>query len=274
MNDYCITFACLNQLDYTKQLIDSLDRSEIDFSRIIAVDNGSTDGTFDWLSQQGLGGVIANQRNLGCGVAWNQGALALQSTWTIVMNNDIVCHPGWLDNLLATAEKNQIKIASPAMIEGSFDYDFSGFATKAQQKMRGYIRQQSVHAVCMAIHEDVWFDIGYFASSPRLWGYEDALFFRQARINGVPRGTIADSWIHYHGSITQKALKLDKKNPFNTRRLSNLDKRKALMRPPWFDRKINKFKHKRLIKKSCHHEVEKFGHSVIGWKSQQGFLWR
>ena len=35
---YTITFACYNQLDYTKQFIASLDREEVDFSRIVAVD--------------------------------------------------------------------------------------------------------------------------------------------------------------------------------------------------------------------------------------------
>ena len=43
--NYTITFACYNQLDYTKKFIASLDREEVDFSRIVAVDNGSTDGT-------------------------------------------------------------------------------------------------------------------------------------------------------------------------------------------------------------------------------------
>jgi GT2 family glycosyltransferase len=67
-HSYTITFACYNQLDYTKQFIASLDREEVDFSRIVAVDNGSTDGTREWLTQQGFGAVVLNDRNLGCGV--------------------------------------------------------------------------------------------------------------------------------------------------------------------------------------------------------------
>ncbi len=42
--DYTITLACCNQLDYTQQLIDSSNPAEVDFSRIAAVNNGSTDG--------------------------------------------------------------------------------------------------------------------------------------------------------------------------------------------------------------------------------------
>ena len=88
--NYTITFACYNQLDYTKQFIASLDREEVDFSRIVAVDNGSTDGTREWLGQQGFGAVVLNDRNLGCGAAWNQGALAIQSKWTVVMTKKVV----------------------------------------------------------------------------------------------------------------------------------------------------------------------------------------
>ena len=58
---YTITFACYNQLAYTRKFIDSLDRAEVDFSRIVAVDNGSTDGTRQWLQGQGFGAVILNQ---------------------------------------------------------------------------------------------------------------------------------------------------------------------------------------------------------------------
>ena len=175
--NYTITFACYNQLDYTQQFIASLDRTEVDFSRIVAVDNGSTDGTRDWLQQQGFGAVILNQRNLGCGAAWNQGALAIQSKWTIVMNNDVVCEPGWLTNLLKAAEQHHLKIASPSMIEGALNYNQPDFVRQARAQMQGYVRQGVAHAVCMAIHEDVWNDIGYFMPVPKLLGYEDASFF-------------------------------------------------------------------------------------------------
>jgi len=36
-HNYTITFATYNQLDYTQQFIASLDREEVDFSRIVAV---------------------------------------------------------------------------------------------------------------------------------------------------------------------------------------------------------------------------------------------
>jgi hypothetical protein len=54
LSDYTYTFACYNQLYYTKKFIESLDAAEVDFSCIVAVDNGSTGTVGDtWLHHYG-----------------------------------------------------------------------------------------------------------------------------------------------------------------------------------------------------------------------------
>ena len=77
-----------------------------------------------------LGGRTFNQRNLGCSAAWNQGALALQSEWSIIMNNDVLVSHHWIESLIQTAERLNLKVISPALIEGSLDYDFDFFSAK------------------------------------------------------------------------------------------------------------------------------------------------
>lgn len=262
-HSYTITFACYNQLDYTKKFIASLARDEVDFSRIVAVDNGSTDGTREWLGQQGFGAVILNSRNLGCGAAWNQGALAIQSTWTIVMNNDVICAKGWLANLIDQAELHHLKIASPAMVEGDLNYNFEDWVTKASQTMRGYVRQGVAHAVCMAIHEDVWNDIGYFMPVPKLLGYEDGIFFQRATEQNIPIGTTADAWLHHFGQTTQRALKLELK----LQQRESLGNRKLMqmyMGQGWLQRKLAKQKHKQLAATLRTQELNAFGMTVRG----------
>jgi GT2 family glycosyltransferase len=256
--NYTITFACYNQLDYTQQFIASLDRSEVDFSRIVAVDNGSTDGTREWLQQQGFGAVILNERNLGCGAAWNQGALAIQSKWTIVMNNDVVCAKGWLRNLLTAAESNQLQIASPAMVEGELNYDFEQWVTNAQQKMAGYVRQGAPHAVCMAIRDDVWREIGYFMPVPKLLGYEDAIFFQRSLEVGLKTGTCADSWLHHYGMTTQKALKLEMKLDQGDS-LGNRNLMRLYMAQSWVARKLARFQRRKLLSDARTTELSSYG---------------
>jgi glycosyltransferase involved in cell wall biosynthesis len=72
--------------------------------QIVVVDNASIDGTPDYLQQLGLGSVILNCQNLSCGAAWNQGILARQSDWTIVINNDIIVAPNFAQKLINFAK--------------------------------------------------------------------------------------------------------------------------------------------------------------------------
>ena len=102
---YAITFACYNQVEYTKKCIESMINHGIDLSRLVVVDNASIDSTRSYLETLALGGRIFNTSNLGCGVAWNQGALALQAEWTIIMNNDVIVSKDWIESLITVAEK-------------------------------------------------------------------------------------------------------------------------------------------------------------------------
>lgn len=270
--NYTITFACYNQLDYTQQFIASLDRAEVDFSRIVAVDNGSTDGTREWLQQQGFGAVILNARNLGCGAAWNQGALAIQSKWTIVMNNDVVCAKGWLHNLLNAAETHQLHIISPAMVEGELNYDFVHWAKEAEARMQGYVRKNAPHAVCMAIRDDVWSEIGYFMPVPKLLGYEDAIFFQRAKEANLKTGITADAWLHHYGMITQKALKLEKalgqRDSLGNRNLMRL-----YMNQTWVGRKLARYKRRNLLERARDKELAAYEMTVHALNRKQGISW-
>lgn len=269
---YTITFACYNQLNYTKQFIASLDREEVDFSRIVAVDNGSTDGTREWLSQQGFGAVVLNERNLGCGAAWNQGALAIQSKWTVVMNNDVICAKGWLRNLLASAEANQLRIASPAMVEGQLNYDFNSLVAKAKSTMKGYVRDGAHHAVCMAIRDDVWSEIGYFMPVPKLLGYEDAIFFLRASEAGLKTGICSDSWLHHYGQVTQNAMRLEKKLK-EREGLGSRNLMRLYMAQSWIARKFSRYQRRRLLKDACAYEMNAYGMSVHALRRESENNW-
>jgi GT2 family glycosyltransferase len=271
--NYTVTFVCYNQLDYTKQFIASLDPSEVDFSRIVAVDNGSTDGTREWLQQQGFGAVVLNDRNLGCGAAWNQGALAIQSKWTVVMNNDVICAKGWLRNLLAIAEANDLQIASPAMIEGDLNYDLLSWVNKAQLTMQGYIRKGAQHAVCMIIRDDVWEKIGYFMPVPKLMGYEDRIFFLRAKEAGLKTGICANSWLHHFGMTTQKAVKLDMQMDAN-QDLGNRSLMKRHLHQSWLSRKVAAYVQGKFLTNAVKNEQTLFGCTVHGIRTADAFEWK
>ena len=269
--DYAITFACYNQVEYTRQCVKSLVASGIDLARVAAVDNGSTDGTREYLKSLALGARIFNKANLGCGVAWDQGALALQAEWTIVMNNDVLVSGGWLEGLIETARVKRWRIVSPALVEGSADYDFAGFSGEASSRMRSVCREGGRHAVCLAVHSSVWSEIGYFRPSPKLFGYEDTLFFHEADEAGIPMGITGASWLHHFGSITLKALKeergLSGKQGLSDRRSYRL------LGQSWLERKRRKWRQVRQRRIWREREVAEHGMSLHGLRREGAFEW-
>lgn len=269
--DYAITFACYNQVHYTRMCVESLVRHGVDLSRVVAVDNGSTDDTRQYLESLPLGGRVFNKQNLGCGVAWNQGALALQAPWTIVMNNDVLASPQWIENLIGTAEARGLKIISPAMIEGDADYDPDMFLGEASRKMKDVLRPNIPHAVCVAVHESVWMDIGYFASIPKLWGYEDTMFFHAARKAGIASGITGASWQHHFGSITQTAMKKERGLSGKQGLTGRYNYR--LLNESWLQRKLQKAKRLKLISQCRTEELAAHGMTVHGVRKSGTFEW-
>jgi GT2 family glycosyltransferase len=73
---------------------------------IILVDDGSTDGTREWL--QTLAApcrVILNDRNLGYAAANNRGAAVARGPLLALVNNDLLFQRGWLEPMLALHER-------------------------------------------------------------------------------------------------------------------------------------------------------------------------
>jgi GT2 family glycosyltransferase len=89
-----------NGLHLLQECLESLNRSTVS-AHVIVVDNGSTDGTVDWLraAQPGVR-LIANPRNLGFAVALNQGVRVAPTGWVAPLNNDALPAPDWLERML------------------------------------------------------------------------------------------------------------------------------------------------------------------------------
>ncbi len=269
---YVVTFACYNQVNYTKQCIDSMIKHHDDLSRLVIVDNGSTDDTLDYLKTLDIGKVIINNHNYGCGVAWNQGALALQSEWSIIMNNDILVSHNWIENLISTAEQNNLKAISPSLIEGRLDYDFDDFSENASEKMKNALRLGERHAVCVAIHQSVWNEVGFFQPIPQLLGYEDALFFHELDKAGIHTGTTGASWLHHYGSVTQSLMKQEKGIPQDSDLAYRYNYR--LLKQSWPERKIKKILKKRRQKTYRNQELRQHGMTIHGIRQDGEFQWK
>ena len=79
----------LNKLEYTKKFIKSLQKYTKDFELII-VDNGSTDGTVEYLESLDFIKLIKNSENKGFSAGNNQGIAIAEGEYIGFLNNDIL----------------------------------------------------------------------------------------------------------------------------------------------------------------------------------------
>ena len=109
-----------NKLKYTKKYIESLYKYTRDFELII-VDNGSTDGTREYL--QSLDGVklIFNEENVGFSKGNNQGLELAEGEYIGFLNNDILLFPDWFEECEKVFQQENAGFVGPRHINPHFD---------------------------------------------------------------------------------------------------------------------------------------------------------
>jgi len=117
MTTTAIIIPCFNKLNYTVNCVGSVAEHTKDLDyRIIAVDNGSSDGTKEYLSGSASWGrnieTIRFEDNRGFGEACNIGikhALAQGYDYVCLLNNDVEVTAGWLSIMIACLEREKTR---------------------------------------------------------------------------------------------------------------------------------------------------------------------
>lgn len=111
--------------------LDSLDRQAFGEFDVIVVDNGSTDGTVEYLrSSRPAVELVAFADNVGFAGAVNAGIAAAASDYVALLNNDMDLDPAWLGELVAaldahpeagSATSKQLIASSRELLDGAGD---------------------------------------------------------------------------------------------------------------------------------------------------------
>lgn len=261
--DVTIVIPVFNQLPYTRQCLESLNAAGCPDAMIVVVNNASTDGTAEFLAARPALRVITNPENRACAAAWNQGFQASSTAWVLFLNNDVVTPRGWLENLVAFAEKSGADLASPALGEGELDYDLAGYARDFMAEMRTVSRRGIDGGVCFLVHRRVFAGIGGFDENFRKGGNEDVDFFWRARAAGFRLATTGCSYLHHFGSVTQNALKQER----GSTRAETIGYFRTKWKITWWQRRWSRWRRQVTVAWQAGNERRRHGHSLREWRT-------
>ena len=101
-----IVIPVFNKVEFTRKCLEAIrKKTKAELYELVVVDNGSTDGTKEYLNS--LGGfirVISNKGNRGFAIACNQGAKLATGKLLLFLNNDVEPCSGWLEPLMNLME--------------------------------------------------------------------------------------------------------------------------------------------------------------------------
>lgn len=211
-----IVIATFNGIEWTKRCITSVFRHTIEPFEFIFVDNGSTDGTPDYLGAIPGATVIRNAENRGYAAACNQGMAVASGTHIVLLNNDTIVTPAWLTTLMACLDRDpSIGIVGPVsnnvapiqrvhapVTPNSIDAFAENW--RLLNANAGFYAHRLI-GFCMLFRRSLLNEIGGMDERFFPGNYEDDDFSIRARIRGNRLWVAKDVFIHHEGGGTFKA---------------------------------------------------------------------
>lgn len=212
-----IVILTFNQLDYTKECIDSIrkytNKKEYE---IIIVDNHSTDGTVPWLKKQKDIKTIYNKENVGFPKGCNQGIEISTGDNILLLNNDVIVTAKWLDNLVQCLySASDIGAVGPITNSASY-YQSISVNYKSEQEMQVFAKavnqsnpnmweeRLKLVGFCMLIKRTVLERVGVLDEIFSPGNFEDDDLSYRIRLAGFRLLLCKDTFIHHYGSVSFK----------------------------------------------------------------------
>lgn len=204
--DVDIVIPILNNLEYTKQCLESIIKCTKILFRIIIIDNNSTDGSEKWIKEYLEQNkikfkYIKNKTNRGVGPAWNQGLKASNADYIAIINNDIVVSDNWLKNLIKPFKDKNIGLTTPIASDGDvIPEDFYN------SKIVDGMKKTSKFGCCFVLPRYIFKKVGYFDERFKMAYYEDTDYLYRLWENGFELMEIFSSRIHHFVSKTANEI--------------------------------------------------------------------
>ena len=221
-----IVILTYNELECTRECLESIARNTPELHEIILVDNGSSDGTLPYLRALCAGDahyrLLENGENLGFAAGCNLGMRLARGGRILLLNNDVVVTRGWLGGMLDCLEREPTAgIAGPMsnQIAGPQQVADTSYRSTAELEAfaRSFARDNSARRIpvsrvvgfCLLFTREVMDSIGELDVSFGSGNFEDDDFCLRAALAGFGCVIAGDVFIHHYGSRSFTANGID-----------------------------------------------------------------
>jgi GT2 family glycosyltransferase/glycosyltransferase involved in cell wall biosynthesis len=208
-----------NNLEFTRACLSSLDEHSLyERMEIIVIDNASSDGTPEFLTEWARGGsnrkVILNRENRGFPAANNQGLAVARGDYLVLLNNDTYVTPGWVRSLVGHLERDRsIGLIGPVTNnignEAKIDITYSSMEemlAEATAYTRRHLGQtfeiRTAAFFCVMMPRATYERVGAMDESFGRGFFDDDDYCRRVEKAGLRVVFAEDVFIHHHLSAS------------------------------------------------------------------------
>ncbi len=204
-----------NGLAFMEDCMAALEAQTCKEFEVLVVDNGSTDGSAQWLKEREIPTIFLGE-NTGFSGAVNVGIRAAKTPYVILLNNDTKVHGDYVEAMVRAIERSprifsvsskMIQMYHPELMDDAGDmYTVLGWAYQrgVGQPSGGYRRPVKVFSACAgaAIYRrEVFEEIGYFDENHFAY-LEDLDVGYRAKIFGYDNVYCPEAVVYHVGSGT------------------------------------------------------------------------